>query len=163
MFLLQLSDYPQEETKMLAVIPAHPRWIAVGQVSDLPYVDPRSAQSLVSGAVREKVRNTMSEPVVFLRASFSKRFPNPSILWPTEQTEYTEEACPPLSAPKATRDWVSVYSVCSVGNDPSVTTVAAAPRWVIRGQPELQFEVFREFDFLEIMPTAEIVNTRASR
>ena len=72
--------------------------------------------------------NIMSDLVVFLRAYLSKRFPNSSILWPTEHTEYTEEACPFLAAPKATRDWVSAYSVCSVGNDPSVTSVAAASR-----------------------------------
>ena len=41
---------------MLVVMPADPRWIAVGQVSDPPYVDPPAAQPLFSGAVREKVR-----------------------------------------------------------------------------------------------------------
>ena len=48
-----------------------------------------------------------------------------SILWPTEHTEYTEEGCMPLAVLKATRDWASVYSVCSVGN--ALSDLSACP------------------------------------
>ena len=50
-----------------------------------------------------------------------EEIPSHSDLWPTEHTEDTEE------------DLVSVYSVCSVGNNLFVPSVAAVPRQVIRG------------------------------